>query len=94
MRMPVLIPLFTLLLLGACGTTKIVEKPVPVEVVRFERVPVPSDLLVRHQPATIPEQLTYGEAIQLWSADRAIIETLLGQIRAIESLNDGIDSND
>ena len=38
-------------------------------------VPVPADLLVQHQKTTIPESLTYGDAMQLWSADRAIIDT-------------------
>lgn len=69
------------------------EKPVPVEVFHVEQLPVPAELLVQHQKTTIPEVLTYGQAMQLWSADRSIIDTLLGQIRAIESLNDGASSD-
>lgn len=80
---------FLSVLLSACAT-KIVEVPVPVEVVRVERTPVPRDLLIQHQKTDIPESLTWGEAIQLWSADRAIIDTLLGQIQAIATL-DGTD---
>jgi hypothetical protein len=79
---------FILACLAACGTQKVVEKPVLVETVRVERVPVPADLLALHQPTTIPESMTYGEAMQLWSADRGIIHTLLGQIEAIRSLNE------
>ena len=51
-------------------------------------MPVPADLLTLHQPTTIPDVLTYGELVQLWSADRGIIHTLLGQIQAIRSLNE------
>ena len=60
----------------------------PVEVVRFEQVQIPSDLLIQYQPTTIPSTLTYGEAIQLWASDRADLLKSNGQIRAIESLND------
>lgn len=60
------------------------------EVVRTEYVPVPSDLLVLRQPSTIPDTLTYGEAVTLWAVDRATIETLLGQLQAIQTL-DGTD---
>ena len=93
-HLPVWTCLFLIPLFGGCATERIVEKPVPVNVVRTERVPVPSDMLVRHQKTTVPDSLTYGEAIQLWSEDRRIIDTLLGQIEAIEALNDGIGSDD
>lgn len=65
------------------------EKPVPVPgPTVYEYVDVPSDFLIQHEKTTIPETLTYGEAIMLWSLDRAIIETQNGQIRAIGSLNE------
>lgn len=85
------IPLFALpiLVLGmsACGHTQVIEKPVPVEIVRTEYVPVPDRFLVEHQPSTIPESATYGEVIQLWSSDRDTIKVLLAQIRAIKDLD-------
>lgn len=58
----------------------------PVEVIRYERVPLPSELLVRHQKTTIPAEITYKEAIELWSLDREIIDTLGGQIEGISAL--------
>ena len=89
MLMRVSIVLSALIFLGACATERVVTETVPVEVVKFERVPVPSDLLVLHQKSTIPESVTYGESLQLWSADRTTIDILLGQLRAIQALNDG-----
>lgn len=89
MLMRVSIVLCILIFLAACGTTRVVASPVPVEVpgpVQWQDVP--AALLVLHQKATIPGELTYGEAMQLWSADRGIIDTLLGQLEGISSLND------
>ena len=82
--------IFLLILLTLCGceTVRIVEKPVVVEVVKFKRVPVPAEHLVLHHKTTLPATLTYGEAIQLWAADRAIIDTQNGQLEAIGVLND------
>lgn len=88
MIMRVLIPLCLLSLLTACGTERVITKPVVVETTKIERVLVPADLLVQHQKTTIPEALTYGEAIELWSLDRASIEKQNGQLKAIESLNE------
>lgn len=81
------------LCLTACGSREvIVEKPVPVEVPGpVQYIPVPSDLLLLRQPSTIPDGVTYGEALTLWAIDRATIEALLGQLRAIEVLNAGTD---
>lgn len=70
-----------------CGQTKIIEKPVPVEVIKTERVGVPEDLLIRHQKTTVPETLTFGDAMQLWVEDRAMVDKLNGQITAIQSLS-------
>lgn len=50
-------------------------------------VAVPSDLLIRHQKTTVPETLTFADALQLWVEDRALVDTLNGQITAIQSLN-------
>jgi len=76
-----------LFILG-CSTERVITQPEVVEIVRLERVPVPAELLVMHQPTTVPETLTYGESLQLWAEDRSIIQTLLGQLVAIESLNE------
>lgn len=57
------------------------------EVVRYERVPVPDELLVERPATEIPSPVKYGQIIQTHIADRAIIETLNGQIRAIRALN-------
>ena len=76
-------------LLTACGTERVITQPEVVEVVRVERVTVPGDLLIQHNKTTIQEgPVSFAEAIEYWSLDRAIIDTLNGQIRAIESLND------
>jgi hypothetical protein len=75
------------LLLSACGSREVlVDRPVPVEVVRVEYVQIPTDLTVERPKAPVPPDLNYGEAIALWSEDRARIDTLNGQIRAIRSL--------
>jgi hypothetical protein len=74
------------ILSGACAHETLVEVPVPVEVVRFERIPVPADLLVTEAPAEIPEGLTYGQAIHLWSIDRAALETVNGRLEAVRVL--------
>ncbi len=51
-----------------------------------EIVAVPGDLLVQHQKTTIPESITYGEAMLLWSGDRSIIDPPDAQIKGIASL--------
>jgi hypothetical protein len=86
--------LFLAPFLTACGATKIVEKPVPVEVpgpTRF--VEVPSDLTVLREKAIIPGSITYAELIEILSIDRSTIDTLNGQLMGIKSLqgteNDG-----
>jgi hypothetical protein len=85
-RIPVWICLFLSLWLNGCAHETLVEVPVPVEVVRVERIPVPADLLVTEAPAEIPEGLTYGQAIHLWSIDRAKLETVNGRIDAVRAL--------
>ncbi len=79
--------------LTSCGTERVIEEPVGVEVVRVEYVAVPSDLLLMRQPTTIPESVTYGEALLLWSEDRATIGALLGQLEGIGVLNDGVNGD-
>ncbi len=62
----------------ACVREVIIEKPVIQEVIVTEWRDVPADLLVKHNPATIPETATYSDALQLWSADRQM-QLLPGQ---------------
>ena len=81
---------FLALPLTGCVREVIVEKPVPVPVPGPTKwVDVPRNLVVIRNKTTLPETLSYGESLQLWSADRATIEALNGQLRAIQGLNDG-----
>lgn len=75
-----------LILSTGCSNQKIIPEPVVVEVPVTKYVPVPPRLLVQYQKAELPETLNYGEALQLWAEDRATIDSLLGQIVAIETL--------
>lgn len=61
--------------------------PIEVEVVRY--IPVPAEHLVERAPSVIPEKPTYGEIVSLFATDRASIETLNSQLRAIRELSDG-----
>jgi len=80
-----LLCLLTLLL--GCGSTEVIEKPVVVEVEVVKWREVPPNLLIIHNKSTVPDILKYGELIQLWAEDRAIIEKQNGQLKAIESLS-------
>ena len=73
---------------AGCAKERIVEVPVPVEVVKIQRVQVPDDFLTQHNPVSIPEKVTYGRVLELWAVDRSIIETQNGQLRAIGALNE------
>ena len=67
-------------ILAGCGSTQIIEKPVPVEVPGpVEWREIPQDLFVIHQKSTIPETLTWSEVAQLWTADRETIDLLNAQ---------------
>jgi hypothetical protein len=57
-----------------------------VEIIKVERILVPSDLLVTEKPAEIPQGLTYGQALHLWSIDRASLEVVNGRIEAVRVL--------
>jgi len=90
MRVWILLSLLTLL--TACGTTKVVEKPVPVPVPGpTQYIDVPADLVKTGKKQSIPDSITYGEALELWVKDRAIIDTLNGQLLGIKSLEQGTD---
>ena len=83
------IPVLTLPLLIACASERVVTQPEIVEIIKVEKVHVPANLLIQHNKTTIQAgEVTYGEALEYWSLDRAIIDTLNGQIRGIESLNE------
>lgn len=85
-QMHALMPMSLLLLLSGCGTTTVIEKPVPVEVIKVERVPVPQDLLSPVLPGRVPDGLSFAEALEMWVEDRQTIDTLNDRLRAIESL--------
>ena len=78
-----------MLWLTGCAKEIIIEKPVPVEVIRIERTPVPSDFLIQRNKSTLPKTLKYGEALQLWAEDRANLDSVNAQLRAIQGLSDG-----
>ena len=72
----------------ACATPTVIEKPVPVEVVRVEVREVPTDLTRTEPLQPIPEALTYAQALSLWQADRSSLQTTNARLRAIEELHD------
>lgn len=74
------------LCMTGCVREVIVEKPVPVEVVRIERVTVPPELLHGEHPETLPEALSFAQALELWALDRQHLQTLNGRLRAIQAL--------
>lgn len=82
-------------LISGCAAENLVPTP---EIVRVpgpvERIEVPGDLLVEHQPSEIPAQLTFGEALRLWNQDRATIELHLEDKQAIRDLNNEQISHD
>ena len=81
------------LFFAACGTERVVEKPVIHEVVRVEWREIPSDLTAPCGKSEIPADLTFGQAIELWADDRAQIDTCNGRLAGIESLGDPDDGN-
>lgn len=84
----VLILAFLTLLLTACATEKIVPLPVPVEIEVVKWTPIPDDLTEEIPKQAIPDELTYGEAIDLWSQDRSSLDTVNGRLRGIQELSD------
>ncbi len=86
MKTLVLTPLSLALLLSGCASERIVERPVPVPVETVKYIPVPADLLVPCQKASVPQGVTYGEALALWSRDRASVDTCAARLLAIRQL--------
>lgn len=86
--MRVLIPLCLLLSLTACGTERLVEKPVIVEVTTVEWRPIPADMTAPCELSAILDGMTYGDALQNWAADRAAVEACNAKLAAIRSLGD------
>lgn len=82
-----LIPLLTIALFG-CSAERIVDRPVPVEIVRTEYVPVPMELTKAVPPADIPDTITYGQALTLWAQDRKALLNANEQLMAIRKLVD------
>ena len=84
-----LILLLTLPLFASCSAERIVDRPVPVEVVRTEYVPVPLSLTEPIAPATIPDNITYGTALTLWAQDRRALLDLNARLLEIRNLKNG-----
>ena len=83
------LPLLTLTFLTGCATERVVEKPVPVPVPGpTQYVEVPTELVTTREKTSIPDSITYGQAIELWSRDRATIDIINGQLLGIKSLGD------
>lgn len=75
------------LFLTACGSQPtVITKPEIVTITRTERVPIPEPLTDPILPTVIPDALTYGEAIEQWSRDRAIILSLNARLKAVRDL--------
>lgn len=81
--------LLTTLLFAGCSTDRIIDRPVPVEVVRTEYIPVSESLVTPIEPSVIPDKLTYGMALTLWAQDRRAIANLNKQLEEIRSLSNG-----
>ena len=75
--------------LAGCVREVIVDRPVPVEVVVEKPIPVPADFLIQRNKSTLPDALKYGEALQLWAEDRANLDSVNAQLRAIQGLSSG-----
>lgn len=57
-----------------------------IEIVKW--TPVPADLTEEVPKTVIPDSLTYGEAIDLWSQDRVGLDVANGRLRGIQELSD------
>ena len=86
--MRVLILLCLPLCLTACGTERIVEKPVVHEVIKTEWRSIPGDLTTECVKATINSDMTYGEALSAWAQDRASLDVCNGKLNGIKRLTD------
>jgi len=81
--------IFLVLLLPSCANERVIPQPVIVKIPGETKwIQIPANLLVKHQKTTLPETLNYGDGLKLWAVDRATIDTLLGQLEGIETLND------
>lgn len=89
MKMRVWALLCPIALSVACGTERIVERPVIHEIVKTEWREVPADLLSRCDKTIIEDGMTYGEALEMWAKDRASIDACNGKLAGIKSLGDG-----
>ena len=70
-----------------CGHTEHIPDPVVVEVpgpVQWR--PIAPELLTLHLPSDIPESASYGDAMQLWNADRESLKLMIANVRAISDL--------
>lgn len=75
------------LLLNACGTERVITRPVIHERQVACYVPVPLDFLEQPTLTSVPDDLTYGEALTLWAEDRAALLVAVARLRSIQALN-------
>ena len=79
---------------AGCGSTRIVEKPVPVEIEVTKLIPVPAELLITRPPQSIPlgdgefSGATYGDILVILGKDRASLDACNAQLEAIGELNE------
>lgn len=74
-------------LISGCAGKKVVTVPEVIEVIRYERVQIPDQLLKDCVKSPVPSELTYGQALSLWAEDRAKLDACGGQIEGIGVLN-------
>ena len=84
---------FAMVLLAGCATERVVLVPEVVTVVETQWREIPGDLTRTQGKTTVPATLTYGEALEAWSRDRAAIDKLNGQLTGIRSLSVGKDDD-
>lgn len=75
--------------LTACTTERLVEVPVPVEIVRTETAAIPDDLTEPVEKAVVSESMTYGEALAAWADDRASVDVANAKLKAIRKISAG-----
>lgn len=86
MRTVALVSPFLLLFLTACGTERVVERPVIHEVVRTEWREVPIDLTASCDKQPIPDSMTYADVLESWAKDRSSLDRCNGKLTGIRSL--------
>ena len=88
-RAVALMSLCILTLLMGCAPSRIVEKPVPVTIEVTKYREFPAGLTQTAPVSSIPDDLTYSQALALWAADRASLITANARLRGIQEVSGG-----